>query len=43
MPPQDRVALFHGVLRALFKVAAPDALVFKHSQQVIEPTDYLAA
>jgi hypothetical protein len=43
LPPQDRVSLFHGVLRAMIEVAHPDALVFKHSQQVIEPADYLAA
>jgi hypothetical protein len=41
--PQDRVSLFHGVLRAMIEVAAPDALVFKHSQQVVTPADYLAA
>jgi len=40
---QDRVSLFHGVLRAMIEVTKPDALVFKHSQQVIEPADYLAA
>lgn len=39
----DRVSLFHGVLRAMIDVTGPDALVFKHSQQVIEPADYLAA
>jgi hypothetical protein len=43
LPPQERVLLFHGVLRAMIKVTGPDALVFKHSQQVIEPADYLAA
>lgn len=43
LPPQDRVSLFHGVLRAMIELAHPDALVFKHSQQVIEPADYLAA
>jgi hypothetical protein len=43
LPPQDRVSLFHGVLRAMIEVTAPEALVFKHSQQVIEPRDYLAA
>jgi len=43
VPPQDRIALFHGVLRAIIEVARPDALVFKHSQQVIKPADYLAA
>lgn len=43
LPPQDRVKLFHGVLRAAIEVTAPDALVFKHSQQVVLPEDYLAA
>jgi hypothetical protein len=43
LPPGDRVALFHGVLRAMIEVTGPDALVFKHTQQVIEPADYLAA
>lgn len=43
LPPQERVALFHGVLRAMIEVTAPDALVFKHCQQVIAPADYLAA
>lgn len=42
-PPQTRVALFHGVLQAVAEVTAPDALVFKHSQQVVAPADYLAA
>jgi hypothetical protein len=43
LPPQDRVALYHGVLRAMIEVTAPDALVFKHSQQVVAPADYLAS
>jgi hypothetical protein len=43
LPPQDRVSLFHGVLRAMIEVTEPDALVFKHSQQVVAPADYLAA
>jgi hypothetical protein len=43
LPPQDRVSLFHGVLRAMIEVTAPDALVFKHSQQVVTPADYAAA
>jgi hypothetical protein len=42
LPPQDRVVLFHGVLRAMIEVTVPDALVFKHSQQVVAPADYLA-
>jgi hypothetical protein len=43
LPPQERLPLFHGVLRAMIEVTSPDALVFKHSQQVIDPADYLAA
>jgi hypothetical protein len=43
LPPQDRVSLFHGVLRAMIELTKPTALVFKHSQQVIEPAIYLAA
>ncbi len=42
LPPADRVSLFHGVLRTMIEVAAPDALVFKHSQQVVTPADYIA-
>jgi hypothetical protein len=43
LPPRDRVAIFHGVLRSMIEVTSPDALVFKHTQQVINPKDYLAA
>jgi hypothetical protein len=43
LTPRDRVTLFHGVLRAMIDATAPDALVFKHSQQVVAPADYLAA
>jgi hypothetical protein len=43
LPPLDRLSLFHGVLRAMVEATAPNAMVYKHSQQVIEPTDYLAA
>jgi hypothetical protein len=43
LSPKDRVSLFHGVLRAMVEVTVPDALVFKHSQQVVEPADYLGA
>lgn len=43
LSPEDRVTLFHGVLRAMIEVTKPDALVFKHSQQVIEASDYVAA
>lgn len=43
LSPPDRATLFHGVLQAVVEVTAPDALVFKHAQQVIAPADYLAA
>jgi hypothetical protein len=43
LSPNDRVRLFHGVLQAVIEHSLPDALVFKHSQQVINPTDYLSA
>ncbi len=43
LPPRDRISLFHGVLQATIEVTAPDALVFKHSQQVISAVDYLKA
>lgn len=43
LSPQDRVTLFHGVLRAMIEVTRPDALVFRHAQQVIDPADYLTA
>lgn len=43
LPPGDRVHLFHGVLQAVIEVTQPDALVFKHSQQVVRPEAYLGA
>ncbi|MGD9644928.1 MAG: DUF4261 domain-containing protein [Pirellulales bacterium] len=43
LPPQDRVSLFHGVLRAMIELTNPDAMVCKHSQQVVEPAEYLTA
>lgn len=42
LPAYDRVKLFHGVLRAMIEATNPDVLVFRHSQQIIEPSDYLA-
>ncbi len=41
LPPKDRVVLFHGALQAMIEVTHPDALVFQHSQEVIEPAVYL--
>lgn len=43
MSPHDRVWLFHGVLRAMIENTKPNALVCKHSQQVVVADDYLAA
>jgi len=43
LEPIDRVTLFHGVLQAAVEATNPDALVFKHSQQVVRPAEYLAA
>lgn len=41
LPPTDRIRLFHGVLQAVIELTTPDALVFKHSQQVVHPQAYL--
>jgi hypothetical protein len=41
--PQERVRLFHGVLQSVVELTNPDALVFKHSQQVVAPKAYLDA
>jgi hypothetical protein len=43
LSPQDRVRLFHGVLQAAIEATSPAALVFKHSQQVVDPKEYLEA
>jgi hypothetical protein len=43
LPPKDRLTIFHGVLQALMELARPIALVFKHSQQVIDPAKYIQA
>jgi hypothetical protein len=43
LPPQDRVLLFHGVLRAMIEITSPDALVFSSirnkssSQRITSP------
>lgn len=39
--PDVRLRLFHGVLEAAIRVAGPVALVFMHSQQVVDPGEYL--
>jgi hypothetical protein len=41
LPAPDRVHLFHGVLQAVIELTKPIALVFKHSQQVVQPRAYL--
>jgi hypothetical protein len=41
LDPPVRVKLFHGVLQAMVEVTRPVALVFKHSQQVVDPSRYL--
>lgn len=41
LPPDSRARIFHGVLQALVELAKPIAMVFKHSQQVIDPGKYL--
>jgi hypothetical protein len=43
LEPLDRVQLFHGVLQAVVEETRPVVMVFKHSQQVIDPSRYLAA
>ena len=43
LSPTERVRLFHGVLQAVIETTLPDALVFKHSQQVVQPKAYVAA
>lgn len=42
LEPALRVRLFHGVLQALTETTQPVAMVFRHSQQVVAPADYLA-
>jgi len=41
LPTGDRVRLFHGVLQVVIEVTKPIALVFKHTQQVVRPAEYL--
>jgi hypothetical protein len=43
LPPRERCKLFHGVLQSVIEHTRPDVLVFKHSQQVVDPKTYLAA
>lgn len=41
--PLKRMRVFHAILHAACALLQPKALVFRHSQQVISPVDYLAA
>ena len=41
LEPSGRLEIFHGVLQAVVESTRPTALVFKHSQQVIDPAAYL--
>ena len=41
LEPADRIRLFHGVLQAFVEITQPNAIVFKHSQQVAYPLAYL--
>lgn len=41
LPAPDRLKLFHGVLQSAVESTMPDALVFKHSQQIVAPSIYL--
>jgi hypothetical protein len=38
---QVRLSLFHSVLQSAVEIAQPQAIVFNHSQQVIESSTYL--
>jgi hypothetical protein len=40
--PPIRLALFHGVLQSLIEITKPTAIVFRHSQEVVDPEAYLA-
>lgn len=41
LEPAERVRLFHGVLQAFVEITQPNAIVFKHSQQIAYPLAYL--
>ena len=41
LEPADRIRLFHGVLQAFVEITQPNAIVFKHSQQIAYPLAYL--
>jgi Domain of unknown function (DUF4261) len=39
---QIRLSLFHDTLQAAIEIAHPQVILFEHSQQAIEPAEYLA-
>lgn len=41
LQPAERIRLFHGVLQAFVEITQPNAIVFKHSQQIAYPLAYL--
>lgn len=41
VPATERVRLFHAALQAAVEHTEPSALIFKHSQQVVDPQVYL--
>lgn len=42
LEPEIRLRLFHTALQASLEVVKPNAIVFSHSCQVVEPDNYLA-
>ena len=41
LQPAERIRLLHGVLQAFVEITQPNAIVFKHSQQIAYPLAYL--
>lgn len=41
LEPQVRLSLFNDMLQSAIEIAKPQALIFHHSQQVIDPAKYL--
>lgn len=42
LEPQLRLSLFHDTLHATIEIARPQVILFQHSQQAIDPANYLA-
>jgi Domain of unknown function (DUF4261) len=42
LEPLVRLSLFHAMLQATIEVAHPHVILFRHSEQAIDPTNYLA-